>query len=87
MSTLPFLLGLFLNFLPIIYGEKMCRRYVCNSKTNDLSSDAINRICMYEKNTAKDLFKVLVYPTMCKGTILNKPNRKRILRLLLHLTG
>ena len=58
-----------LLFLTIVDAEKMCRRFICNSKTNDLSNEAINRICMYEKNTAKDLFKVLVYPTMCKGIL------------------
>ena len=61
------LFGVFLIFLSTINCEKFCRRYICNSKTNDISSEAIDRICMYEKNTAKDLFRVLVYPTMCKG--------------------
>ncbi len=48
------------------HSQKICKRFICSTKDKQPPSQINDTFCLNEQNTAKDLFKVFVYPDMCQ---------------------
>lgn len=58
LSVLAFLLNLTIS-------QKVCKRFICNDKYHQPETQINDTFCLNEQTTAKDLYKVFVYPDMC----------------------